>query len=158
MVIAYIRVHDGVSDTSLGRMTLIPGVASARAPVVNEIGETRDMQVLVLGRHRRSGWWEDCRRQSGNKGFQGCSSVKACRDVAKPARARAGCQQAPGRDTRNQRHAPLWTTPTDSRIGSWIPSDAGLAPAGGARSASNGHQDPNGAATKRSCSVPVTPV
>ena len=43
-------------------MTLIPGVASARALVVNEIGKTCDMQVLVLGRHWRSG-----RGQNGNR-------------------------------------------------------------------------------------------
>ena len=48
-------------------MTLIPGVASAGAPVVNEIGETRDMQVLVLGRHWRSGRRENGRRQIGNR-------------------------------------------------------------------------------------------
>lgn len=46
-------------------MTLIPGVASACAPDVCGTGGTRDMQVLVLRRHWRSGRPEDAREQRG---------------------------------------------------------------------------------------------
>ena len=52
-------------------MTLIPGVASARALVVNEIGKTCDMQVLVLGRHWRSGRGRTAGDRSGTDGRRG---------------------------------------------------------------------------------------
>ena len=54
-------------------MTLIPGVASARAPDICEIGKTCDMQVLVLGRHWRSGRGRTAGDRSGTDGRRGMS-------------------------------------------------------------------------------------